>query len=197
LRPRRGRTNGDRGGIFRSRASVLPPGGRAGVGSPFQSLPTGRARLPPSRDFSWGRAPFGTARCRQLCQFCKLCRGFRLRESGTAEERPNLFGSAPRCGLAPKFGPRLWAKAQSHPHRTPKCAGAVPRLLTFGRAAAGPSDTAALPSIAHRETEKQPHGSDVPRFTGVAWLRTNEPSKPPGFVDFQPACPTAPGCVNA
>src|SRR5216683_3087511 len=41
-------------------------------------------------------------------------------------------------------GPRLWAKPQPQRHRRQKRVGMVERLLTFGPAAAGPSDTAAL-----------------------------------------------------
>jgi hypothetical protein len=46
--------------------------------------------------------------------------------------------------LSPAAGARLWAKPQSQRHRRQRRVGVVERLLTFGPAAAGPADTAAL-----------------------------------------------------
>jgi len=46
--------------------------------------------------------------------------------------------------LSPADGARVWAKPQSQQRRTEKRVGVAQRLLTFGPAAAGPSDTAAL-----------------------------------------------------
>ena len=46
--------------------------------------------------------------------------------------------------LFPRVGARLWAKPQPQRHRTQERVGVAQRLHTFGPAAAGPSDTAAL-----------------------------------------------------
>src|SRR5438445_180465 len=55
-----------------------------------------------------------------------------------------------------KFGARLWVKPQSQRRRRKKRVAVAQHVLTFGRAAAGPADTAALPARASwgaRETE--------------------------------------------
>jgi len=59
-------------------------------------------------------------------------------EGKLEQKRP----SSPRA--APTVGARLWAKPQSQPHRRQKRVGLLQRVIGFGRAAAGPSDTAAL-----------------------------------------------------
>ncbi len=49
--------------------------------------------------------------------------------------------------LSPTVGARLWAKPQSQRHRRQQRVGVVPGLRTFGNAAAGPADTAALRAV--------------------------------------------------
>src|SRR5437773_2535601 len=55
-----------------------------------------------------------------------------------------VLRTQPRSPLS--FGARLWAKPQSQRRGTEKGVGAAWRVLQFGRAAAGPADTAALPA---------------------------------------------------
>src|SRR5260370_1014246 len=63
---------------------------------------------------------------------------------------------------APTIGPRLWAKPQSQRQRRQKRVGLLQRLLTFGRAAAGPSDTAALRPSPPPSEEREKKAVDSP-----------------------------------
>src|SRR2546425_870969 len=69
------------------------------------------------------------------------------REERAGEEWVEVTGeqkspSSPRP--APTVGPRLWAKPQSQRHRTQEGVRLLQHVFIFRRAAAGPSDTAAL-----------------------------------------------------
>src|SRR5260370_34957981 len=73
---------------------------------------------------------------------------FPLPPRGTSRERVGegkLEQKSPSLPCpGPKVGARLWAKPQSQRHRRQERVGLLQRVLIFGRAAAGPTDTATL-----------------------------------------------------